>query len=487
MPRRALTVAAVVLALLLAPAARAARPTLAVVPFQGPQAKKAEGAVVRALRKRATIIPSTTWTRSARKLFSTTHSSEDIAAVADDVGAQVVVTGLVKKDGRHYELSVSIRDGKTGKTKERLKYPLSSARISSATLATLTKEIGPAFDAALAGGAGTGVDKTPAEETPPATPEKAPPPVAAAPTPPPPPARAEREEAPPPPPKKRNAGPAERLEAEPPPPPPPPTAEATPPPPPPATDKGKRPRWAPYFDLTAGFSISGRSFDFDPNSQPRFASGIVPGVYGELTLNPLAFTWNKAAGVVSGLGVHAMIHKPFWPDSSSKQDPNQRYKTDELKFEGGLRWRIVLYKPMPRPQLILDAAYGFHSFSLGKDAGGQDVGPADVAYKYLSFGGGIRIHFAEWMYLWAMFHYHAVLDAGPIVDVNTEYGPANVFGLRVSGGLDFFLYKGLKLGAEAYYERFQLQFTPGNLMPAKAANSGTDQYFGGVIVVGYVL
>ena len=56
------------------------------------------------------------------------------------------------------------------------------------------------------------------------------------------------------------------------------------------------------------------------------------------------------------------------------------------------------------------------------------------------------------------------------------------------GGLDFLVYKGFKVGAEGLYERFSLTFNPSSAVtPAKIANSGTDQYFGGVIVVGYVL
>ena len=56
------------------------------------------------------------------------------------------------------------------------------------------------------------------------------------------------------------------------------------------------------------------------------------------------------------------------------------------------------------------------------------------------------------------------------------------------GGLDFLVYKGLKVGVEGQYERFSLTFNPtAAAAPTKIANSGTDQYFGGVIVVGYVL
>jgi hypothetical protein len=46
------------------------------------------------------------------------------------------------------------------------------------------------------------------------------------------------------------------------------------------------------------------------------------------------------------------------------------------------------------------------------------------------------------------------------------------------------LYRGLKLGALGFYERFQLAFS-GVPVPAKIGTSALDQYFGAVIVVGY--
>jgi hypothetical protein len=266
---------------------------------------------------------------------------------------------------------------------------------------------------------------------------------------------------------------------------------AAPEPPPPVVHEGvakaapsRRPSWAPYFDVSVGPTLSGRSFDFDPASQPKFSSGVVAGLRADVTLTPLASTWKKAGGAFAGLGVGASIDKPFWPDSSSKQDSTQKFATSELRVEGGLRWRIVLYKGLPRPQLLIQAGGGLHSFAIGKDATGADVGPPDVGYKYATFGAGLRVHFAEWAWIWAMFDYHLVFDPGPIADTAAEFGPAKTFGIRVRGGLDFLVYKGFKIGAEGLYERFSLTF---NATGAKLANSGTDQYFGGVIVVGYVL
>ncbi|MGZ3425279.1 MAG: hypothetical protein ACXVCV_01465 [Polyangia bacterium] len=466
------------------------KPTLAVVPFNGPGAKQAEATVVRLLRKKATIVPQTSWTKSARKLFAPSHSAEDIAAVAEDVGAQIVITGVVKRDGKRWELSIGVRDGKTGKAHDRLRYPLKGPRMDPATLTLLSKEIADAFDS-MAGSGGdelapvktekppTVAKAQPAEEAPARPPTKKPP-VETLPD--------ERPKPAGPPPKLSAAEgptPAAPEPAQP--------SEQEPPPPVVHNEVKKpapagRPRWAPYFDLSVGPTVSGRSFDFDPASQPKFSSGVVAGLQADLTLYPLASTWNKAGGAFSGLGVGASVDKPFWPDSTSKQDPTQKFATSELRVEGGLRWRIVMYKSVPRPQLLIQAGAGMHSFAIGKDATGADVGPADVSYKYATFGAGMRIHFAEWAWLWAMFDYHVVFDSGPIANVATEYGPTKTFGIRVRGGLDFLVYKGFKIGAEGMYERFSLTFNPGAATaPAKVANSGTDQYFGGVIVVGYVL
>src|SRR5207302_2561203 len=122
------------------------KPVLSVVPFQGPQSKQAEAVVVRTLRKKASIVPQATWMKAQRKLFAPSHSSEDIAAVAEDVGAEVVITGIVKRDGKRWQLIVSVRDGKTGKTRERLRYPLKVPRVNAETLSLLQQEIGVAFD-----------------------------------------------------------------------------------------------------------------------------------------------------------------------------------------------------------------------------------------------------------------------------------------------------------------------------------------------------
>ena len=143
--------AAALLALCLASSAHAeGKPRIAVVPFSGPQAKSAEAVVVRTLRRKAMLIPPSSWKKSAVKLFAKTHSPDDVASVAEDVGAVLVITGVVKRDGRQWQLNVSVRDGKTGHTRDKLKYPLRGPRVTESTLVLLAEEIDAAFEHTLA-------------------------------------------------------------------------------------------------------------------------------------------------------------------------------------------------------------------------------------------------------------------------------------------------------------------------------------------------
>ena len=232
--------------------------------------------------------------------------------------------------------------------------------------------------------------------------------------------------------------------------------------------------------------LTGRSFSVDP-PPPRFNSSVVAGVRLDLTLFPFAFSWNRARGVFAGLGLGVTLTKPFWPDSTSKSDPTQRFPTTEIAIEGGLRWKFTLYRPMPRPQLQLIAEGGFHDFAFAKGVNGADiVGVPDTHYIYASLGGGLTIHFADWSWLWVKFVYHAVTDTGPI-QYPENYGLAAAYGFRFSGGIDFLAYKGLRIGALGMYERFAIIFGYDPSHRVKIADGATDEYYGGMLLLGYVL
>ena len=167
----------------------------------------------------------------------------------------------------------------------------------------------------------------------------------------------------------------------------------------------------------------------------------------------------------------------------------RRPGTWELRVDAGLRWRFVLYRPIPRPELILLAGGGLHRFSIEKRADGSDVGPPDVAYAQITVGLGFRIHFAEWARLWVSFRAGLLLDAGPVT-APEGYGPATAYGLRPEAGLEFFVWRGLKICAGFYFHQVSMTFLGGDPPPAKpgggtVAGGAVDRSLGGLLGLGY--
>ena len=453
------------------------RPVVVVAPFRGPQAQVPEQVVIRALKRYALVLSPTRFAIVAKALFAEGQNPEDLSAVAHELGAQWVVTATIKQDEGRWTLGVSLRDGRTGRSRAKLRYNnLPSPRPSQELLRTLATEISDAFSEALK-------NPTPSDDEPPPKPRAPRTPLlepdghdeAPAATP-----RTklgDDDEAPPARPGEAPRRPGEpgeeRTAAEP---------GGKPAEPTPTT----RPRWARWLELGLGASITGRGFVVDP-SPPKFSSPAVGGIYVDLVVYPLAFTWKNARGFFSGLGLGLSLTKPFPPDSTSRADPTQRFPTSELKVEGGLRYKLTLYKPMPRPQLTLIVEGGLHEYSFGKKADGTDlVGVPDVRYVYASIGGALTIHFAEWSWVWIQFVYHAVTDTGPIQSP-LKYGLAQSYGLRFSAGLDFLVWRGIRVGAAGMYERFNLVFGYDPSNRAEIRDSATDEYYGGMLVLGYVL
>ena len=135
--------------------------------------------------------------------------------------------------------------------------------------------------------------------------------------------------------------------------------------------------------------MSGRSFDFDPASQPKFTSGVVAGIRADATLYPLASTWKRAGGVFSGLGARRHRRQAVLARLDARSRTRRRSsRPTSCASRAGCAGASSLYKPVPRPQLLIQAGGGLHSFAIGKDATDTDVGPADVGYKYVTLGIG---------------------------------------------------------------------------------------------------
>jgi TolB-like protein len=422
---------------------------VAVLPFNGPApaAQRARAQVIKSLGTTYELVPQQTWDESAQKLFATSRSADDLAAVAKELGVQVIVTGAVKRE-EGWVLVISIRQGATGQSLEKKRYPLRSPSINPPTARAILTDIPPLVDQ-----------------------------VGAAPPPP---------------------------EVTGPPPPTPDETEAVQSPAPtPVTNANRRPSWAPYFDTSLSFELSGRRFAFEEKGQPEFRSVLAPALRLDVNVYPLAFLSTQSGSAnrfLQGLGVGATFDFIFWPDSiacpARDADGNcispttERFATRERRIEVGPRWRWNILNREGKPELLLNAQYGQHIFSIAKQANNQDVGPPDVTYQYLTLGAGTRIPVHPIVAVFASFNYHIVFDSGSI-HTNAEYGEGGAWGLRVHAGGEVRVWKGIVARLAGFYERFGLSFdnsAPGSDgFPVKiTTGDATDQYYGLWAGLGYV-
>lgn len=510
--------------LLLSASARAEeRKSVAVLDVVG--APRVQLVIQNVVKKTHTLVPLAKWNAAAKRLGAMGRASDEIAMVAGDLKVDAVVTATVKKDKESgtWTLNVSARHGPTGKAVDKLRYPLKGPRVDPATLKQLANEVGPAVDQAIMG--------------PPAEPE----PVAAAPLAPPKPkvdednpfarvAKTEEEE------KKAKDGQrpvfypwfdvsagfvlgGRRFSFE--------------------EEPGPSPTKCYDFDKRI----------IDPNDPaamrtvfrytnalrkcPGFSASVAGGLRLDGTVYPLAFLNINA---LRGLGLGATFDYFFWPASrvcnknadGACVSAGSELETRQLRLEVGLRWMWNILHKRSRPSILLSLMYGFHQFAIQKEKkmydtvdtsgmavkveGVDDHGLPDLRYQYLDIGLGGRVPLVaneKWFLGMLLdFHFHAMLDYGDIatrfIDFDQFYGGygpvSGGYGIRVGFTPVEFVWKGLTARVSGYYEQFAMSFDlanadKGNPLPPidrtadtaarHLAQGATDQYFGGVLQLGY--
>jgi hypothetical protein len=252
---------------------------------------------------------------------------------------------------------------------------------------------------------------------------------------------------------------------------------------------GPRPGHYPFVIARAGAIVTSRALDFSPGQPPIFHGGTAGGVHAEVELYPFAFTHALARGVFAGLGGWFAVDKPFWLTTTLDGSTNQ-YDTDELRLEGGARWRFVLRKLAPLVELTVFGGAGLHSFTIAKTTSATgtpvDAGPPDARYVYGVVGIESRVHlFGDRIAPFVKVGYEYVPDAGPTENLD-EYGLSDTHGFQLRGGLEARVWRKLTVGASAFWEYLSLNFQ-NNVPTARNASGATDQYYGALFTVGWAL
>ncbi len=496
--------------------------TVVVLEFVG--APAARTAVNAALKKSYTLVPLAKWNAAAKRLSATGRAADEIATVAADLNVDVVITATAKKDKEAgiWTLSVSPRRGSTGKASEKLKYPLKSPRVDAATIKQLVEDIGPAVEKAL-------LPEPEKIEKPDLKPDVA---VAL------PPGRdddpleklrkAEEDEKR----LKENqrpryypyfdvsvgliAGGRSFSFTE---------------------EQGVSPVKC-YDFVQQGPSVTSPAqivykYGKNLNKCPTFSPSASAGLRFDVTAYPLA---GLHFNILRGLGIGGTFDVSFWQPSKVCNMSTggtctvfgSQLNTSEFRAEVGLRWAWNILNKRGRPSLLFMLQYGAHRFAIQKETkqggypvtnpsgnimGVDDHGLPDILYQYVDIGIGARVpYYSTDKYFVGLlfdFHYHIMLDYGDIqsqfIDISTYnggYGPVGGgYGLRVSlTPIELMPWKGLTVRVQGYYETFSMNFDllnpdKGYEIPPTTrdpsigarhlAQGATDQYFGGVLQVGW--
>ena len=497
--------------------------TVVILDIQGGN-KQLQQAITNALKDRYTIIPIAKWNAAAKRLNVSGQGTEEVAMVASDVKADAVVTGKVKqdKDSGGWKLNIAARQGSSGKPIGKIQIDLKSQKVDADTVAQVEKEIWPAVEKAIAGE----VPETPAPTTDPSQTGQTPSqlgveedPIAKM-------KKLEEQQ------KKAQAG--ERPVWY-------PFVDAS------AgfilngrsfgftEDANPSPLGCYDFqekgpDLTNTNPNAPQVYTYGPKLSrcPKYDTSVAGGVRVDITGYPLAF---MGIDQIRGLGIGASFDYMFWPPSTTSGPTPVSLDTREFRFEVGLRYHWNILNKRSRPSILANVQFGGHYFAVAKQEknypydddnfarqmarGIDDHGLPDIFYQYVTIGVGGRVPYyaTDKMFFGLLvgFNFHAMLGFGEIAtrfqDESSEaalfgnggYGPASGFGLRATfSPLEAMIWKGLTVRLTGFYELFKYSFSlgeslgqmpPGYRKPDQGARhlapGATDNYFGGMVQVGY--
>ena len=469
--------ALVALALLLcagAPAAEAAKKRVVVLDFSGPRAGKFQPAVVKGLRKVATVIPQRRFTAAAKKVKRFKANAEGVSKVARRLDAHGVLTGKVTRKRGRYTLTISIREGQSGEfVAEEIVVTTKRPKLTRAQERKIEREL-RAIVRGLPSPDAEPEEEELEEEAPEETPVAEEEPEEEEPT-----RTASAEEGGEDRDGKDEGGDGDdddddeevsgsvKLSA----------AQQA--------DLDARGR---AIDLTAGLSVVSRSltFDFEPGQAQTpqgYDGAMVPGLYVNGELYPMALVNKSSTGFMRNIGLTAVLDKVLLI-KSKPLDMDVDLPTSQTRFGVGLVYRWNFGSSPTSPTLKLSARYNKLSFTVDETAAPDAmVTLPDVSYAYIDPGVGLRFPVSEKIAAFGEARYLVVSGAGPISDPE-QYGGTSASGLDLELGGEYKLGSTLAIRAGFRLLRIGMTFDGTGTLADRNGDmtqdvqSATDQYLG---------
>ena len=194
---------------------------------------------------------------------------------------------------------------------------------------------------------------------------------------------------------------------------------------------------------------------------------------------------------LAGLGLAAAYDRTF---GLSIKVPNQTVAApiDQSHFSIGARYRIAIGDAS---SLALGLDYASRKY-VAERGGlmGAVLDAPDVAYSAVSPGAWLRVPVASSVTVFGGADGLLIFEAGAI-QRTTSYGPATVYGLEATGGVDIAITRQIAVRVGVEYSQIMFTFTPkGPTMANNRDNNpttqdvmgATDRSIGGAVTLGFV-
>jgi hypothetical protein len=498
----------VALCVLLAASSAFAKKRVVVLSFTGPQGGKAAAAVASAVKKRHTVVSSAQYTKAEKRLKAKKVNDKNVAKVAAEIQVDAVITGVMKKKGGKFTLTVSVREGASGRVKGSAKIALRGAKIDQRAKDDIEAEVVPLVDdvQSISGGGGGGSDDFASNDS--SVDDKKPPKkgkkppeddTSSADT------SADASSG-------SGSGSSDDTGEQ----------EAVP-----GVDDNKQVAssgdgetsadssvsksaddGAPTeivggkYARNAGFSIDGgvsvvaRTLSFTTrsglarNQQPSGYDGtVVPGGMVDGEIYPLVLMGSKPDSLLAGLGVTFLYDRVFLLKSKAG---SEEYTTTQQRYGVGLRFRLNIGHKPTLPTVFV--GIGYNSLSFAIDADPTVTGLPDVNYSYVDPNIGFRMPLGtDKLALLAEARYLLILGSGAFSEQD-NYGSGTTVGVDFEGGLEYRLMPRLPIHVGIHYVRIAYDFDGTGKLANNLDGDSTsadvggalDEYLGGYATIGYI-
>jgi hypothetical protein len=459
--------------------------------FTGPKAAKAQKAVAAVIKRDHTVIPTSRLNKAKKRLKIKKLNPRNIQRLAEELNVDAIVSGKVKKKGSKYELTITVREGKTGDTIDKYVVKLREPKVDETAKAEIAENLlniiaaaetmgGDSEEVASAGptkgkkgkkgadeeeggdegGDDEGGDDSAGgdEETPDEPEEKK---VAMA-------GEGEGGEG------------GEKPEAE-------ASADtvATP------EDEERFARDA-AADVSLGVSFIGRNMAFTYDSAVTsmpwgYRGNPVPGAYVIGEVYPLAFGGGK--GALAGLGIGFNFDRIITL-RSRLMSGGEEYDTTQTRWGVGALYRWNIGDKVTNPSLTFGLGYNGLSFVIASGATPIDL--PNAQYSFVDLGAGVRFPLGSpRMAVNLDLKYLQILNTGDMQKME-NYGGGSVTGFDADANFEFRPVTRLVVRVGGRYTRIGYAFdgtgtkTNRDADADKDVGGALDQYFGGYVLGGYL-